>query len=183
MAKGWLSRCPRHRDRRGKAMTHTPETRGALVDRLLALANAEVESPAPHMTGDMKFYVYESQLRDLLKEAAAALARQADVPELPAGADWEARYKYALVLIDAADEDEGGMAGVAFSAQAFHLIDGKSPSQIAAMLCEDATRPDREQSERTINDEINEDYARAADAASPTPPAPDTAASVQQGEG
>ena len=59
-------------------MTHTPATRGALVDRLLALANAEVESPAPHMTGDMKFYVYESQLRDLLKESAAALARPAD---------------------------------------------------------------------------------------------------------
>jgi hypothetical protein len=32
MAKGRLSRCPRNRDRGSKAMTHTPATRGALVD-------------------------------------------------------------------------------------------------------------------------------------------------------
>ena len=54
--------------------------------------------------------------------------------------EWEAKYRYALVLIDAADDDlEAGMSGVAFSAQVpISLIDGKSASQIAELLCEDA---------------------------------------------
>ena len=47
-------------------------------------------------------------------------------------------YRYALTIIDAAESDGDGMAGVAFSAQVpFHLIDGKA-SQIAELLCENA---------------------------------------------
>lgn len=52
--------------------------RASLRDRLLAAAEAEVESPAPYLTGDMKFYVHDAELRDLLREAADALPDQMD---------------------------------------------------------------------------------------------------------
>jgi len=44
-----------------------------LIERLLRKADSTVESPAPHLTGDMKFYVYDAETRELLTEAAAAL--------------------------------------------------------------------------------------------------------------
>lgn len=62
---------------------------------------------------------------------------------------WEARYRNLLTLIDAAAADEDGMSGVAFSAQApMYLLDWKSESQIADMLCTNAlplTTPPAEQ--------------------------------------
>lgn len=44
-----------------------------LIKRLRRKADSTVESPAPHLTGDMKFYVYDAETRELLSEAAAAL--------------------------------------------------------------------------------------------------------------
>lgn len=62
-----------------------------------------------------------------------------DADRLARIGEGEERYRYALSLIDAAAEDGDGMAGVAFSAQVpLDLIDGKRPSEIAALLCENA---------------------------------------------
>lgn len=66
-----------------------------LADRLSRQANKTVESPAPHLTGGMKFYVYELELRELLTEAATQLRTAASGVSDP-GAEardaWPARF-------------------------------------------------------------------------------------------
>ena len=48
-----------------------------LSERLDRLAGLTVESPAPHLTGDMKFYVYDTETREAMTEAAE-LARRVE---------------------------------------------------------------------------------------------------------
>ncbi len=64
------------RRRIGAVVTTTPAAQ-ALSERLRAKADLTTESPAPHLSGDIKFYVYDAEMRALLNEAALALT-QAD---------------------------------------------------------------------------------------------------------
>lgn len=52
---------------------------------------------------------------------------------------WKRMYDYALVLIDAAADDDDGMAGVAFSAQfPVTTMKAETPAEIADLMCRNA---------------------------------------------
>lgn len=140
-------------------MTHTPATRGALVDRLLAEAGRKGFgwTGAPTMNPPTQF-VHPEPLRALLAEAAAslltaALARPADDVEIRL---WDSQW-----------------VNVVNHADCYREFDKEEAIDKAVRMTEEYMRKNYQDGK----------WPPPRISASPTPPASDTAASVQQGEG
>jgi hypothetical protein len=107
------------------------------IEKLRKIAEADY-CPPTHRPEDQEYANTVFAALPALLAEVERLRREVD-GERDARIVAEGRYHYALLLIDVAERDGDGLAGVAFSAQVpVDLIDGKTDSQIIKLMCSEA---------------------------------------------